>query len=115
MSLRSIEAAQRKGLSGITLNDLKEGQKVDGIVKKIEEYGLFIQIEGSKLSGLCHKSQVSCLLISTLQTFLIFIFARILSSYPTMQPPMSLLPFMGSVRETVSRPSLLESIIAAFR
>jgi len=58
MSFRSIEASQRKGSSSLTLSDLKEGQKVDGTVKKVEDYGLFIQIEGSKLSGLCHKSQV---------------------------------------------------------
>lgn len=58
MSFRSIEAAQRKTSSGITLSDLKEGQKVPGSVKKIEDYGLFIQINNSKLSGLCHKSQV---------------------------------------------------------
>ncbi|KAF5352778.1 hypothetical protein D9756_006044 [Leucocoprinus leucothites] len=40
-------------------SDLREGEKVDGIVKRIEDYGLFIQIEGSKLSGLCHKSELS--------------------------------------------------------
>jgi rRNA biogenesis protein RRP5 len=57
MAFRTTEA-QRKGTSGITLSDLKQGQKVDGVVKKIEEYGFFIQIDGSKLSGLCHKSQV---------------------------------------------------------
>lgn len=62
MTLRSIEASQRKGLStGITLSDLKEGQKIDGIVKKIEDYGLFVQIDNSKLSGLCHKSEVKIL------------------------------------------------------
>lgn len=57
MAFRTTEAPKR-GTSGITLSDLKEGQKVDGIVKKIEDYGLFIQIDGSKFSGLCHKSQV---------------------------------------------------------
>ncbi|KAH9486567.1 rRNA biogenesis protein rrp5 [Psilocybe cubensis] len=59
MSFRSIEASQRKTSSGVTLSDLKEGQKVSGLVKKIEDYGLFIQINDSKLSGLCHKSQLS--------------------------------------------------------
>lgn len=42
----------------LAIGDLKEGQKVDGKVKKVEEYGIFIQIEGSKLSGLCHKTEV---------------------------------------------------------
>lgn len=44
--------------SALSIGDIQIGQKVDGIIKKIEDYGLFIQIEGSKLSGLCHKSQV---------------------------------------------------------
>ena len=61
MAFRTTDA-QGTGTSGITLGDLKEGQKVDGVVKKIEEYGLFIHIDGSKLSGLCHKSQVCELL-----------------------------------------------------
>lgn len=47
-----------KGTSSISLSDLKEGQKVEGTITKIEEYGLFIRIAGSKLSGLCHKTQV---------------------------------------------------------
>ncbi|KAF8913041.1 hypothetical protein CPB84DRAFT_1760205 [Gymnopilus junonius] len=59
MSFRSSEALRRPSSSSLTLSDLEEGQKVDGRVKKIEDYGLFIQIEGSKLSGLCHKSQLS--------------------------------------------------------
>ncbi|KAI6153747.1 hypothetical protein BKA82DRAFT_4093589 [Pisolithus tinctorius] len=43
----------------ITFNDLQEGQKVMGKVKRIEQYGLFIAIDGSKVTGLCHKSQLS--------------------------------------------------------
>ncbi|RXW22586.1 hypothetical protein EST38_g3267 [Candolleomyces aberdarensis] len=39
--------------------DLKEGQKVAGVVRRIEAYGLFIDVEGTKLHGLCHKSQLS--------------------------------------------------------
>jgi len=58
MAFRTTES-QKRGTSGIILSNLKEAQKVNGVVKKIEEYGLFIQIDGSKLSGLCHKSQVS--------------------------------------------------------
>lgn len=48
----------------LTISDLVEGDKVDGRVKKIEDYGLFIEIEGSKLTGLCHKSEVSERIIS---------------------------------------------------
>lgn len=42
----------------ITLSDLAVGQRVDGIVKKVEDYGVFVAIKGSKVSGLCHKSEV---------------------------------------------------------
>ncbi|EJD03698.1 uncharacterized protein FOMMEDRAFT_139869 [Fomitiporia mediterranea MF3/22] len=41
------------------LSDLTEGQKVDGKVKKVEDYGIFISIDGAKLSGLCHKSEIT--------------------------------------------------------
>ncbi|KAL0580810.1 rRNA biogenesis protein rrp5 [Marasmius crinis-equi] len=43
----------------LTLSDISPGQIVDGRVKRVEEYGIFVQIEGSKLSGLCHKSELS--------------------------------------------------------
>ncbi|KAF8898934.1 hypothetical protein BD779DRAFT_1607574 [Infundibulicybe gibba] len=48
-----------KPLGTLTVGDLQKGQKIDGIVKRIENYGLFIQIEGSKIHGLCHKSELS--------------------------------------------------------
>jgi rRNA biogenesis protein RRP5 len=48
--------------------DLTSGQVVSGIIKRIEDYGLFIQIEGTKLTGLCHKSEVSNLLILSIYT-----------------------------------------------
>ncbi|KAI0275150.1 nucleic acid-binding protein [Gloeopeniophorella convolvens] len=42
-----------------TLSDFEEGQKIKGHVKKIEDYGLFIEINGTKISGLCHKSELT--------------------------------------------------------
>lgn len=42
-----------------TATDLKEGQKINGLIKRIEDYGMFIDIEGTRLHGLCHKSQLS--------------------------------------------------------
>jgi rRNA biogenesis protein RRP5 len=57
MSFRSGDLTKSAAPS-LSLADLAEGQKVNGLVKKIEDYGLFIEIEGSKVSGLCHKSQV---------------------------------------------------------
>ncbi|TFY62849.1 hypothetical protein EVJ58_g3608 [Rhodofomes roseus] len=58
MSFRSGDL-QRDMRPSVTLADLAEGQKVDGRVKKIEDYGIFVEIEGSKVSGLCHKSELS--------------------------------------------------------
>ncbi|KAH9065673.1 nucleic acid-binding protein [Lactarius vividus] len=49
----------RSALPTLSLSDFQEGQKIKGRVKKIEAYGLFIEIEGTKVSGLCHKSELS--------------------------------------------------------
>ncbi|KAL4893466.1 hypothetical protein BDV59DRAFT_26030 [Aspergillus ambiguus] len=44
----------------ITLSDLKPGQVVTGKVRKVEEFGAFIVIDGSaNLSGLCHRSEMA--------------------------------------------------------
>jgi len=41
-----------------TLSDFTVGQKVDGVIKKVEDYGVFVEIKGTKISGLCHKSEL---------------------------------------------------------
>ncbi|KAF9076092.1 hypothetical protein BDP27DRAFT_1313888 [Rhodocollybia butyracea] len=56
MTLRSGDLSKPVAF---TLSNLSIGQQVEGVVKKIEEYGLFIQLDNSKLSGLCHKSELS--------------------------------------------------------
>ncbi|KAI9142050.1 hypothetical protein BKA69DRAFT_1037920 [Paraphysoderma sedebokerense] len=43
----------------LTLNEINVGDKLAGKVTKIESYGIFIKIDDSKLSGLCHKSELS--------------------------------------------------------
>ncbi|KAK3996039.1 rRNA biogenesis protein rrp5 [Cladorrhinum sp. PSN332] len=44
----------------LTMTDLKEGQVVTGKVRKVEEFGAFIDIDGSaNLSGLCHRSEMA--------------------------------------------------------
>ncbi|GFN12613.1 putative rRNA biogenesis protein RRP5 [Aspergillus tubingensis] len=44
----------------ITLHDLKPGQIVTGKVRKVEEFGAFVVIDGSKnISGLCHRSEMA--------------------------------------------------------
>ncbi|RYP80067.1 hypothetical protein DL769_002641 [Monosporascus sp. CRB-8-3] len=44
----------------ITYPDLREGQIVTGTVRKVEEFGAFILIDGSaNVSGLCHRSEMA--------------------------------------------------------
>lgn len=57
MSFRS-EKASRGAQDTIQLSDLAEGQKVDAVVQKIQDYGLFLQVDNSRVRGLCHKSEV---------------------------------------------------------
>ena len=71
LSFRSADAS-RNTQPSLKIGDLSEGQKVDAVVKKIEDYGLFIELKDSKLSGLCHKSE-GCLLPSYLLSVLIFL------------------------------------------
>ncbi|KAL6890947.1 hypothetical protein GGI43DRAFT_210794 [Trichoderma evansii] len=41
-------------------NDIKEGQIVTGVVRKVEEFGAFIVIDNSaNVSGLCHRTQMA--------------------------------------------------------
>ncbi|EGZ20320.1 hypothetical protein PHYSODRAFT_490560 [Phytophthora sojae] len=40
-------------------NDLKEGLTVKGTVTKVQTYGVFVRIEKSTISGLCHISEVA--------------------------------------------------------
>ncbi|KAK3322215.1 hypothetical protein B0H66DRAFT_495043 [Apodospora peruviana] len=44
----------------ITVADLKEGQVITGKVRKVEEFGAFIDVDGSaNVSGLCHRSEMA--------------------------------------------------------
>lgn len=60
MTLRTLPAGSgAKKAAKKPISDFTEGQVVDAIVKKVEPYGIFLRIEGSDVSGLCHKSQIS--------------------------------------------------------
>lgn len=96
MTLRSGDPLTRRESSGIFVSDLKEGQKVDGVVKKIEDYGLFIQINESKINGLCHKSQVRLFLTQLLLRFDSFL--TFFQSSLIMSTLMSLRRFGGSAK-----------------
>jgi rRNA biogenesis protein RRP5 len=44
----------------ISFDDIKVGQVVTGKIRKVEEFGVFILIDGSdKVSGLCHRSEMA--------------------------------------------------------
>ncbi|KAJ3122551.1 rRNA biogenesis protein rrp5 [Physocladia obscura] len=47
------------GVKKLTINDLSVGMFVTGHVDGFEENGIFIKLDNSKLSGLCHKSELS--------------------------------------------------------
>ena len=56
MTLRSGDLKTLTGMT--TLADFTLGQRVDGVIKKVEDYGVFVEIKGTKISGLCHKSEL---------------------------------------------------------
>ncbi|KAL3467864.1 hypothetical protein BJX64DRAFT_124204 [Aspergillus heterothallicus] len=44
----------------VNLNDLKPGQTVTGKVRKVEQFGAFIVVDGSRnVSGLCHRTEMA--------------------------------------------------------
>ena len=43
----------------VTFEGLSDGQVIKGIIKRVENYGAFIRIQGSTISGLCYKNQFS--------------------------------------------------------
>ncbi|KAN0063193.1 rRNA biogenesis protein rrp5 [Thecaphora frezii] len=59
-SLKDREAALKaKDPSERKLTDYRKGDKVKGFVRGISEFGVFVQIEGTSVSGLCHRSELS--------------------------------------------------------
>ncbi|EPQ29181.1 uncharacterized protein PFL1_03468 [Pseudozyma flocculosa PF-1] len=52
-ALKAKDPAERK------LTDYRKGDKVKGFIRGISEFGVFVQIEGTSLSGLCHRSELS--------------------------------------------------------
>ncbi|PWN32058.1 uncharacterized protein FA14DRAFT_84513 [Meira miltonrushii] len=48
-----------KSVDATMLASLEVGQKIKGFVRALAEFGVFVQIEGTTLSGLAHKTQLS--------------------------------------------------------
>ncbi|CAE6439154.1 unnamed protein product, partial [Rhizoctonia solani] len=65
MQTNQIELTMRSGDMNkllkrtINLSDFQVGQKVEGRVKSVMDFGIFIEIVGTKISGLCHKSEIA--------------------------------------------------------
>ncbi|KAJ3175830.1 rRNA biogenesis protein rrp5 [Geranomyces variabilis] len=43
----------------VTLDSLRKGRKLKGTVTGVKEFGVFVKLANSTLTGLCHKTQVS--------------------------------------------------------
>lgn len=59
VSLRKSTASKSQKLDDISYSDLHVGDIIDGQVKRVESYGLFVTIQSSELVGLCHVSELS--------------------------------------------------------
>ncbi|CAN6171331.1 unnamed protein product [Urochloa humidicola] len=58
-SLRKNSASKLEKPDDINYSDLHVGDIIDGQVKRVESYGLFVTIKNSELVGLCHVSELS--------------------------------------------------------
>ncbi|GAA5976182.1 hypothetical protein JCM11641_001071 [Rhodosporidiobolus odoratus] len=64
-----VEFSLRKGgqvkkdavsdLPGLGESGLEKGQVVQGVIKSVQDYGVFVKVEGTSVQGLCHKSKVT--------------------------------------------------------
>ncbi|KKA28059.1 hypothetical protein TD95_001563 [Thielaviopsis punctulata] len=53
-------ALDSKYVAPKTWSDLKEGMVLTGVVRKVEEYGAFIEVENAdRIRGLCHRSEMA--------------------------------------------------------
>ena len=84
---KKVEMSFRSGPIKMTLEDFKEGQKIDGLVRKKETFGVFIQIKDTNVSGLCHKSEVSLLFLIYVKLFLFSSVRRSSLRYPITRKP----------------------------
>uniref|UniRef100_A0A060TDE1 ARAD1D43010p n=1 Tax=Blastobotrys adeninivorans TaxID=409370 RepID=A0A060TDE1_BLAAD len=59
MTLKESAISGKKSDKNLSIADIEEGSILDGTVKTIEEFGIFVRIDGSSVSGLCHRSEVA--------------------------------------------------------
>ncbi|KAF8768533.1 hypothetical protein HU200_007543 [Digitaria exilis] len=58
-SLRKNTGSKLEKVDDINFSDLHVGDIIDGQVKRVESFGLFVTIRSSELVGLCHVSELS--------------------------------------------------------
>ena len=59
MSLKS-SALDKDYIPPVTFNDLQVGRIITGKIRKVEDFGAFIVVDGSaNVSGLCHRSEIA--------------------------------------------------------
>lgn len=72
MSLRrNTQAAKTAPNADIGLDKFHVGQLVRAFVKSIQPFGAFLRIENSRVSGLCHRSEVGRIQSTPLSIWLI--------------------------------------------
>lgn len=59
LDLNLRESAVIDAKKAVDIQDIEIGQKYNGTVSRIEDYGVFVQLEGSSIFGLVHKSECS--------------------------------------------------------
>lgn len=57
LSRRAVLEEERSQLKEVTLNNIEEGQIVDGIIKNVTDYGVFVDLGG--IDGLLHVTDIS--------------------------------------------------------
>jgi rRNA biogenesis protein RRP5 len=50
--------------SGKGIEEISERDRVTGVISRIEDFGMFIRLDGYNFSGLCHRSEVTSLYTS---------------------------------------------------
>lgn len=61
MSLRRNASVAKEGApsGNLSMENFKAGQLVKAFVKSVQAFGVFLRVDNSRVSGLCHRTEVS--------------------------------------------------------
>lgn len=59
LSLKKSRLSPTKSSKTSRWHDFHEGDKVNAYIRGTADYGVFVQVDGTDISGLCHKSELS--------------------------------------------------------